>query len=53
MEKLMANPNNFKFPVTEATMMVTPGNSGTFGGNERSIPSSRFGNGFLSVELEV
>ncbi|KAF6168405.1 hypothetical protein GIB67_004957 [Kingdonia uniflora] len=52
-EKHMANPDNFKFPVTEATMMVMPGNSGTFGGNERSIPSSGFGNGFLPVELEV
>ncbi|KAF6135560.1 hypothetical protein GIB67_015413 [Kingdonia uniflora] len=53
MEKHMANPDNLKFPVTEATMMVTPGNSGTFGGNERSIPSSGSGNGFLPVELEV
>ncbi|KAF6155693.1 hypothetical protein GIB67_007130 [Kingdonia uniflora] len=26
---------------------------GTFGGNERSIPSSGFGNGFLPVKLEV
>ncbi|KAF6164868.1 hypothetical protein GIB67_017071 [Kingdonia uniflora] len=53
MEKHMANPGNFEFPVTEATMMVTPGNSETFGGNERSIPSSGSGNGFLQVELEV
>ncbi|KAF6136923.1 hypothetical protein GIB67_025757 [Kingdonia uniflora] len=52
MKKHMANPDNFKFPVTEATMMVTPGNSGTFGGNKRSIPSSGFGNGFFPVELE-
>ncbi|KAF6172149.1 hypothetical protein GIB67_003841 [Kingdonia uniflora] len=53
MEKHMANPDNFEFPVTEATMMVTPGNTGTFGGNEGSTPSSGFGNGFLLVELEV
>ncbi|KAF6150099.1 hypothetical protein GIB67_035709 [Kingdonia uniflora] len=53
MEKHMANPDNFEFPVTEATMMVTSGNLGTFGGNERSIPSSGSGNGFLPVELEV
>ncbi|KAF6136947.1 hypothetical protein GIB67_030711 [Kingdonia uniflora] len=52
-ERHMVNPDNFEFPVTEATMMVMPGNSGTFGGNERSIPSSGFGNGFLPVELEV
>ncbi|KAF6162795.1 hypothetical protein GIB67_029064 [Kingdonia uniflora] len=53
MEKHMANPDNFEFPVTEAAMMVTPGKLGTFGGNERSIPNSGFGNGFLPVELEV
>ncbi|KAF6174007.1 hypothetical protein GIB67_039958 [Kingdonia uniflora] len=53
MEKHMANLDNFEFPVTEATMMVTPGNLVTFGGNERSIPSFGFGNGFLPVELEV
>ncbi|KAF6135491.1 hypothetical protein GIB67_015344, partial [Kingdonia uniflora] len=53
MEKRMAKPNKFEFPVTEATMVVTPGNSGTFGGNKRSIPSSGSGNGFLPVELEV
>ncbi|KAF6143320.1 hypothetical protein GIB67_039103 [Kingdonia uniflora] len=45
MEKHMANPDNFEFPVTEATMMVTLGNSGTFGGNKRSIPNSGSGNG--------
>ncbi|KAF6156641.1 hypothetical protein GIB67_017777 [Kingdonia uniflora] len=53
MEKHMANPENFEFPVTEATMMATLVNSVTFGSNERSIPSSGFGNGFLLVELEV
>ncbi|KAF6156705.1 hypothetical protein GIB67_002420 [Kingdonia uniflora] len=53
MEKYMDNPDNFEFPGAEATMMVTLGNSGTFGGNERSIPSSGFGNCFLPVELEV
>ncbi|KAF6172016.1 hypothetical protein GIB67_029434 [Kingdonia uniflora] len=53
MENHMANPDNFEFLVTEATMMVMPRNLGTFGGNERSIPSSGFGNGFLPVELKV
>ncbi|KAF6166439.1 hypothetical protein GIB67_034990, partial [Kingdonia uniflora] len=32
---------------------VNHGRVGTFWGNERSIPSSGFGNGFLPVELEV
>ncbi|KAI3949228.1 hypothetical protein MKW92_036060 [Papaver armeniacum] len=46
----MPNVDNFEFPVNEANMMFTPGRSGD---NERSAPSSGFGNGFLNLAPEV
>ncbi|KAF6168641.1 hypothetical protein GIB67_005253 [Kingdonia uniflora] len=43
MEKHMANPDNFTFLVTEATMMATPGNSGTFGVMKDLFPALDLG----------